>query len=74
MSERNIPAKQILACDRCGAEGEYLRSGAFKDGGLHAKSVERCSRAYDVAAGGAFIRLDLCAACDMEFSKWLDRN
>ena len=71
MSIQNIPAKSIITCDRCGAEGERGREGAFQYGGLHIRKAERWGSGWNGDIGGAQLDYDLCSICANAFSDWL---
>jgi hypothetical protein len=70
MGAKTIPAKTILICDRCDAQGERAE-GPFGNGGTHAKKVEMWARGYDGAAGGISQDIDLCSSCSELFRDFL---
>lgn len=74
MTAKTIPAKVILVCDRCNAEGMRGEEGSFHYGGMHARKVEEWSRSYDGSAGGITRDIDLCSACAYDFSQFMSEK
>lgn len=74
MSSEIVPVRTIYICDRCKAEGERGKSGAFEYGGIHAKEVEHWGRGHDGSAGGVTINFDLCVGCAQDFQKFMARK
>ena len=72
MARKEIPAKHILVCDRCGHEGERGYE-AFARGGTHSIAVESWAIGYDGAAGGHTRPLDLCASCTTDFERFMNQ-
>lgn len=65
MSVRHSPAVESYVCDRCRVE--FDRTG---HGGTHGR-LERWGRAVDGSVGGGTSRIDLCADCDIAFTRFI---
>lgn len=63
MSISEIPANQLLKCDRCGMEAMDVK---HFDSGTFAKEVTRVK----IGAGQSY-RLDLCDYCSDSFAGWI---
>ena len=68
MSEKIIPAKTILICDRCDAETEgQFNSGLRLD-------VNKYSRDVYGNMGGSRYKFDLCSVCKEGFERFMDNK
>lgn len=64
--KKNIPAVELLVCDRCGAEGRRIGDGPFGNGAsLHIDSW------YRIAQMQLPKEVDICQKCCLDFNDWV---
>jgi hypothetical protein len=71
MSQKTIPAKTIITCDRCGKTGEKGGEGAFYHGGIHIRKADWWMRSPAGDTGGTTHDWDFCEDCAVAFANWL---
>ena len=72
MTIKSIPARKIVICDGCGAEGEHGRDPFRKNGRL-TMSRNALDHLTEAVADGTYA-IDLCDHCERTFSATINET